>query len=132
MSAAAPAAAALRPALSAPAIVTLLVLQALRLVEPGPLASFLLFEGSFLVTAAMLARRVPGIAWAHVPAMWVGVVLGALADLWWLGGRSSELPALLGFAAPTLAAGFALAKSWPRRGDGTARTHGSQDRSQDQ
>jgi hypothetical protein len=125
---AAPAARALRAALSAPAIVTLVALQALRLFEPGPLASFLLLEGSFLMTAVTLARRVPGVAWAHVPAMWAGVALGALADVWWLGGRAAELPALLGFAAPSLAAGFALADSWPRRGSGTART----DRSQDQ
>lgn len=128
MIAAAPGIAALRAALSAPAIVTLLALQALRLLEPGPLASFLMLEGSFLLTAATLSRRVPGITWAHVPAMWAGVALGALADVAWLGGRGAELPALLGFAAPSLAAGFAMAQSWPHRGSGTART----DRSQDQ
>ena len=57
MIAAAPGIAALRAALSAPAIVTLLALQALRLLEPGPLASFLMLEGSFLLTAATLSRR---------------------------------------------------------------------------
>lgn len=128
MSAAAPPVAALRAALSGPAIATLLALQALRLLQPGPLASFLLLEGAFLMTAAILSRRIPGIAWAHVPAMWAGVALGALADVWWLGGRGAELPGLLGFAAPALAAGFAMAQAWPRRTGGTART----DRSQDQ
>jgi len=47
--------------------------------------------------------------------MWVGVALGALADALWLGGRLAELPALLGFAAPALVVGFAVARSWPRR-----------------
>ncbi|MFM7625734.1 MAG: hypothetical protein ACKO7G_04560 [Gammaproteobacteria bacterium] len=105
----------LRGALSAPAVVTMIVQQALRLLAPGPFLSLSLAEVAFVATAALLARRRPTMGWAFVPVMWVGVVLGALADALWLGGRLAELPALLGFAAPALVVGFASAQAWPRR-----------------
>lgn len=106
---------ALRAALSAPAVVTMIVAQVTRVLDAAPLVSLVLSETVFVATAAIVARRVPTMGWGFVPAMWIGVALGALADALWLGGRLAELPALL-FAAPALAAGFALARSWPRRG----------------
>lgn len=105
----------LRGALSAPAVITMIVLQALRLLTPGPVASLLLAEVAFVVTAASVARANPAMTWTFVPVMWIGVALGALADALWLGGRLTELPALLGFAAPALVVGFVLAQAWPRR-----------------
>lgn len=127
MSAPAPAVAPLRVALSAPAITTLALLQLLRLAAPGPLVSFLCLEAAFVATAAVAARRVPGLSWGHVPAMWLGVALGAIADALWLGGGLAGLPVLLGAAAPALAVGFALAQSWPRRNGDAAGTGGRQD-----
>jgi hypothetical protein len=108
----------LRAALSAPAVVTLLVSQALRLLAPSPLVALLLAEVAFVATALLIARRKPAMSWAFVPVMWLGVALGAGADALWLGGKLAELPALLGFAAPALAVGFALARSWPDRAAG--------------
>ena len=105
----------LRAALSAPAVITMIVLQALRLLTPGPVISLLLAEIAFVVTAATVARANPALTWSFVPVMWIGVALGALADALWLGGRLTELPALLGFAAPALVVGFVLAQAWPRR-----------------
>ena len=104
-----------RAALSAPAVVTMVVLQALRVLSPAPLLSLLLAEIAFVVTAAWVARADPAMTWTFVPVMWIGVSLGALADALWLGGRLTELPALLGFAAPALVVGFVLAQTWPRR-----------------
>lgn len=118
MSPPAPAASLLRAALSAPAIATLLLSQAERLLAPAPLTAWLLLEAGFAATAFVLARRRPQMGWALVPAMWVGVSLGASADALWLGGSVAELPALLGAAAPALVAGFAVARSWPPRSDG--------------
>lgn len=108
----------LRAALSAPAVATLLVLQALRLLSPSPLVSLLLAEAVFVGAALLIARRQPAMSWAFVPVMWIGVALGAVADALWLGGTLAGLPALLGFAAPALAVGFALARSWPGRAAG--------------
>jgi hypothetical protein len=105
----------LRAALSAPAVATMILLQALRLLTPGPVLSFLLAEVAFVVTALLVARANPAMGWAFVPVMWTGVALGAAADALWLGGRLAELPALLGFAAPALVIGFVVARSWPRR-----------------
>ena len=110
-----PVGSAVRAALSAPAVVTMVVLQALRLLAPAPVLSLLLAEVAFVVTAAWVARANPAMTWTFVPVMWIGVALGALADALWLGGRLTELPALLGFAAPALVVGFVLARSWPRR-----------------
>ncbi len=104
-----------RAALSAPAVVTMVVLQALRVLAPAPILSLLLAEVAFVVTAVLVARADPAMTWTFVPVMWIGVALGALADALWLGGRLTELPALLGFAAPALVVGFVLARSWPRR-----------------
>lgn len=104
-----------RAALSAPAVVTMVVLQALRVLAPAPILSLLLAEVAFVVTAVLVARADPAMTWIFVPVMWIGVALGALADALWLGGRLTELPALLGFAAPALVVGFVLARSWPRR-----------------
>lgn len=105
----------LRTALSAPAVVTMLTLQALRVSTPSAMLSLVLIEAVCVLTALLIARRRPGMSWAFVPVMWAGVALGAIADALWLGGRLTELPALLGFAAPALVVGFALARSWPRR-----------------
>lgn len=93
----------------------MVVLQALRLLAPAPILSLLLAEVAFVVTAMWVARANTAMTWAFVPAMWIGVALGALADALWLGGRFAELPTLLGSAAPALVVGFVLARSWPRR-----------------
>jgi hypothetical protein len=93
----------------------MVVLQALRLLAPGPVVSLVLAEAAFVVTALLVARANPAMTWALVPMMWVGAALGAAADALWLGGRLAELPALLGFAAPALVVGFVLARSWPHR-----------------
>ena len=104
-----------RAALSAPAVVTMVVLQALRLLAPGPVVSLVLAEVAFVVTALLVARAHPAMTWAFVPLMWTGAALGAVADALWLGGRLAGLPALLGSAAPAFVVGFVLARSWPRR-----------------
>ena len=108
----------LRAALSAPAVIVLVLQQVGRLASPSPILWFLSFELAFISVAWIVARRSPQATWSWVPVMWGGVALGAVVDAVLLGGPKDGVLPLVGLAAPAIAIGFAGARAWPRRGDG--------------
>jgi hypothetical protein len=108
----------LRAALSAPAVIVLVLQQMGRLASPSPILWFLSFELAFISVAWIVARRSPQATWSWVPVMWGGVALGAVVDAVLLGGPKDGVLPLVGLAAPAIAIGFAGARAWPRRGDG--------------
>jgi hypothetical protein len=108
----------LRAALSAPAVIVLVLQQVGRLASPSPILWFLSFELAFISVAWIVARRSPQATWSWVPVMWGGVALGAVVDAVLLGGPKDGVLPLVGLAAPAIAIGFAGARACPRRGDG--------------
>jgi hypothetical protein len=110
----------LRAALSAPAVIVLVLQQVGRLASPSPIVWFLIFELAFISVAWIVARRSPQATWSWVPVMWGGVALGAVVDAVLLGGPKDGVLPLVGLAAPAIAIGFAGARAWPRRGDGAS------------
>ena len=110
----------LRAALSAPAVIVLVLQQVGRFASPSPILWFLIFELAFISVACIVARRSPQATWSWVPVMWGGVALGAVVDAVLLGGPKDGVLPLVGLAAPAIAIGFAGARAWPRRGDGAS------------
>ena len=110
----------LRAALSAPAVIVLVLQQVGRFASPSPILWFLIFELAFISVAWIVARRSPQATWSWVPVMWGGVALGAVVDAVLLGGPKDGVLPLVGLAAPAIAIGFAGARAWPRRGDGAS------------
>ena len=106
----------LRAALSAPAVIVLVLQQVGRFASPSPILWFLIFELAFISVAWIVARRSPQATWSWVPVMWGGVALGAVVDAVLLGGPKDGVLPLVGLAAPAIAIGFAGARAWPRRG----------------
>ena len=110
----------LRAALSAPAVIVLVLQQVGRFASPSPILWFLIFELAFVSVAWIVARRSPQATWSWVPVMWGGVALGAVVDAVLLGGPKDGVLPLVGLEAPAIAIGFAGARAWPRRGDGAS------------
>ena len=110
----------LRAALSAPAVIVLVLQQVGRFASPSPILWFLIFELAFISVAWIVARRSPQATWSWVPVMWGGVALGAVVDAVLLGGPKDGVLPLVGLAAPAIAIGFAGARACPRRGDGAS------------